>query len=120
MHLLLLQRMTPTASRDAVLLLTHSGDFYTVDLVSQALARRGVRPIRFNTDLFPSAVKLSARVGDEHELPTRAVGSVTHLGHGEACGRERARRGCDVRARQRDVRDPRGLDRDIHELTVSW
>lgn len=57
--------MTPTASRDAVLLLTHSGDFYTVDLVSQALARRGVRPIRFNTDLFPSLVKLSARAGDE-------------------------------------------------------
>ena len=57
--------MTPTASRDAVLLLTHSGDFYTVDLVSQALARKGVRPIRFNTDLFPSSIKLSARAGDE-------------------------------------------------------
>ena len=51
--------------RDVVLLLTHSGDFYTVDLVSQALARRGVRPIRFNTDLFPSVVKISARAGDE-------------------------------------------------------
>ncbi len=49
----------------SVLLLTHSGDFYTIDLVSQALARRGVRPIRFNTDLFPSTVKLLARAGDE-------------------------------------------------------
>ena len=57
--------MPPTAPRDAVLLLTHSGDFYTVDLVAQALARMGVRPIRFNTDLFPSLVKLSARAGDE-------------------------------------------------------
>jgi MvdC family ATP-grasp ribosomal peptide maturase len=57
--------MPQTTSRAAVLLLTHSGDFYTVDLVSHALARRGVRPIRFNTDLFPSIVKLSARVGDE-------------------------------------------------------
>lgn len=57
--------MTPTTPRDAVLLLTHRGDFYTVDLVSQALARRGVRPIRFNTDLFPASVKLSARAGDE-------------------------------------------------------
>jgi MvdC family ATP-grasp ribosomal peptide maturase len=57
--------MTPTALRDVVLLLTHSGDFYTVDLVSRALERRGVRPIRFNTDLFPSSVKLSARAGDE-------------------------------------------------------
>ena len=48
-----------------VLLLTHSNDFYTIDLVSQALARRGARPIRFNTDLFPLQVKLSARAGDE-------------------------------------------------------
>jgi MvdC family ATP-grasp ribosomal peptide maturase len=55
--------MTST-TRDAVLLLTHSGDFYTVDLVSQALSRRGGRPIRFNTDLFPTSVKLSARAGD--------------------------------------------------------
>ena len=57
--------MPLTPSRDIVLLLTHSGDFYTVDLVSEALARRGVRPIRFNTDLFPSSVKLSARAGDQ-------------------------------------------------------
>ncbi len=56
--------MPQTAPRD-VLLLTHSGDFYTVDLVSEALARKGVRPVRFNTDLFPSHVKLLARAGDE-------------------------------------------------------
>ena len=57
--------MPPTATRDVVLLLTHSSDFYTIDLVAQSLARRGVRPVRFNTDLFPSQVKLSARAGDE-------------------------------------------------------
>ena len=57
--------MPATAPRDAVLLLTHSGDFYTIDLVAQALARMGVRPIRFNTDLFPSLIKISARAGDE-------------------------------------------------------
>ena len=57
--------MTQTTSRDAVLLLTHSGDFYTVDLVSQALARRRARVIRFNTDLFPSSVKLVCRAGDD-------------------------------------------------------
>ena len=57
--------MAPIISRDAVLLLTHSGDFYTVDLVSQALERRGARAIRFNTDLFPSSIKLSAQAGDE-------------------------------------------------------
>jgi len=67
--------MPPIAPRDAVLLLTHSGDFYTVDLVAQALARRDVRPVRFNTDLFPSSVKLSARAGDE-----RAATLVTEAG----------------------------------------
>ena len=60
-----LNRMPPTATRDVVLLLTHSRDFYTIDLVSQALERQGVRPIRFNTDLFPSSIKLLARAGDE-------------------------------------------------------
>ena len=58
--------MPPIAPRDVVLVLTHSGDFFTIDLVSEALARRGVRPIRFNTDLFPSSVKLLAHAGDEH------------------------------------------------------
>jgi MvdC family ATP-grasp ribosomal peptide maturase len=67
--------MSPTATRDVVLLLTHSGDFYTVDLVSQALARRGVHPIRFNTDLFPTCVKLLARAGDQ-----RAAQLVTETG----------------------------------------
>jgi MvdC family ATP-grasp ribosomal peptide maturase len=57
----------PIALRDVVLLLTHSGDFYTVDLVAQALARMHVRPVRFNTDLFPSVVKLSARAGDKRD-----------------------------------------------------
>ena len=65
--------MPQTATRDAVLLLTHSGDFYTVDLVSQALSRRGVRPVRFNTDLFPSCVKLLARAGDEGACEHRAA-----------------------------------------------
>ncbi|MCA1578359.1 MAG: MvdC family ATP-grasp ribosomal peptide maturase [Acidobacteria bacterium] len=57
--------MTSTARCNVVLLLTHSGDFYTVDLVAQALARKGVRSVRFNTDLFPSAVKVSTRAADE-------------------------------------------------------
>jgi hypothetical protein len=33
--------MTSGASRDTVLLLTHSADFYTVELVAEALKRRG-------------------------------------------------------------------------------
>jgi MvdC family ATP-grasp ribosomal peptide maturase len=55
--------MTSRASRDAVLLLTHSADFYTIELVAEALARRGARPFRLNTDRFPTSVKLSARAG---------------------------------------------------------
>src|SRR5215203_3866528 len=77
--------MTPTTSRDTVLLQTHSKDFYTVDLVSQALARKGVRPIRFNTDLFPSSVKLSARAGDH-----RAAHLVTEAGEQVSAAEVRA------------------------------
>ena len=47
--------------RDAVLLLTHSGDYFTIDRVAEALSRRGAKPFRFNTDQFPAAVRLSAR-----------------------------------------------------------
>jgi MvdC family ATP-grasp ribosomal peptide maturase len=57
--------MTSRASRDAVLLLTHSADFYTIELVAEALAQRGARPFRLNTDRFPTSVKLSARMGDD-------------------------------------------------------
>ena len=67
--------MTSEASRDAVLLLTHSADFYTVELVAEALARRGARPLRLNTDRFPSSVKLSARAGDD-----RAARLITDVG----------------------------------------
>ncbi|HVG33985.1 MAG TPA: MvdC family ATP-grasp ribosomal peptide maturase [Pyrinomonadaceae bacterium] len=62
--------MTSSVSRDTVLLLTHSADFYTIELVAEALARRGARTFRFDTDRFPSTVKLSARAGD---------GSAVHL-----------------------------------------
>jgi MvdC family ATP-grasp ribosomal peptide maturase len=77
--------MSLTAPRDAVLLLTHSGDFYTVDLVAQALVRMSVRPIRFNTDLFPSRVKLSARAGDE-----RAAHLVMEMGEQVSAAEVRA------------------------------
>ena len=77
--------------RDAVLLLTHSGDFYTVDLVSQALARRGVRPIRFNTDLVPSAIKLSARAGDDRtaQLLTETGEEISAAEVGAVLGRKK-------------------------------
>jgi MvdC family ATP-grasp ribosomal peptide maturase len=55
--------MSPTPPRDTVLLLTHSGDYFTVERVAEALARRGARPFRLDTDLFPEEVRLSARLG---------------------------------------------------------
>jgi len=52
-------------SRDVVLLLTHSGDYFTVDRVAEALSRRGAQPFRLDTDQFPIAVQLAARIGSE-------------------------------------------------------
>ena len=44
--------------RDVVLLLTHSGDHFTVERVAKALSRKGARPFRFDTDLFPAKLRL--------------------------------------------------------------
>lgn len=44
--------------RPLVLLLTHSGDFYTIDRVQHALQQRGVRAVRVDTDLFPTRFRL--------------------------------------------------------------
>lgn len=51
-------------SRDVVLLLTHSGDYFTIDRVAAALSRRGVQPFRLNTDQFPIAIQLQAHLGN--------------------------------------------------------
>jgi MvdC family ATP-grasp ribosomal peptide maturase len=59
--------MTSRASRAVVLLLTHSADFYTVELVAEALTRRGARPFRLNTERFPASVQLSARLGNDRK-----------------------------------------------------
>ena len=48
-----------------VLLVTHSGDHFTVERVAEALARRGARPMRFDTDLFPEEIRLSASLARE-------------------------------------------------------
>ncbi|MBI4511295.1 MAG: MvdC family ATP-grasp ribosomal peptide maturase [Deltaproteobacteria bacterium] len=60
--------------RDAVLLLTHSGDFFTIDRVAEAVASRGARPIRLDTNRFPQEAELSARLGQSgltHRLKYR-------------------------------------------------
>lgn len=42
-----------------ILLLTHSGDFFTIDRVQQALEDLGTQPIRVNTDLYPEELKVN-------------------------------------------------------------
>lgn len=48
-------------ARDAVLILTHSADYFVVERVAEELRARGARPVRFDTDLFPSEASLSSR-----------------------------------------------------------
>lgn len=54
--------MIRDSNREVVLLLTHTGDFFTVDRVAAALTRKGARSFRFNTDLFPLEIRLSAKL----------------------------------------------------------
>lgn len=42
-----------------VLCITHSGDFYTIDIVQQALQQAGIPVIRFNTDEFGTRYRFS-------------------------------------------------------------
>jgi glutathione synthase/RimK-type ligase-like ATP-grasp enzyme len=51
-------------STEPILLLTHSGDYYTIDLVEQSLLSRGARALRINTDGFPTELRLTARFRD--------------------------------------------------------
>lgn len=46
--------------RDVVLLITHSGDFFTIDRVAEALSKKGAIPLRLDTDNFPLEVQLTA------------------------------------------------------------
>jgi MvdC family ATP-grasp ribosomal peptide maturase len=61
--------------RDVALLLTHSGDYYTIDRVAEAVSRRGARPFRLDTDQFPTEIRASARLG--------AGGAIRRVQHGE-------------------------------------
>jgi glutathione synthase/RimK-type ligase-like ATP-grasp enzyme len=51
-------RQTPVR-RPLALLLTHSGDFFTIDRVQRALRRGGWDAVRFDTDTFPLLVGLA-------------------------------------------------------------
>lgn len=45
-----------------VLLITHGGDNESVELVSRELKRRGHRPVRLDTDRFPTGVQVSSEL----------------------------------------------------------
>lgn len=60
------------------MLLTHSGDFFTIDRVQQALVREGWDAVRLDTDRFPLSVSLAVErtkhgVEGVLELPERSV-----------------------------------------------
>ena len=57
--------MSPLPPRNAVLLLTHSGDYYTIDRVAEAVSRLGARPFRLDTDLFPEELRLSSSLSGD-------------------------------------------------------
>lgn len=72
-----------------VLLLTHREDFYTVDRVADALRDRGARPLRVDTDRYPTEVLLSSTAGEgdvlvwgDEAVPSSDVAAVwlRHLG----------------------------------------
>jgi glutathione synthase/RimK-type ligase-like ATP-grasp enzyme len=65
-----------------VLLLTHSGDYYTIDLVIEALRARDASSLRIDTDGFPQDLQLSvemSQAGVECHLrtPTRDIDLTT-------------------------------------------
>jgi MvdC family ATP-grasp ribosomal peptide maturase len=68
--------------RDTVLLLTHSADHYNVDRVAEEVSRQGARPLRVDTDGFPSELELTSALDGE--------GSEVVLGtaHGEQLGEQ--------------------------------
>jgi MvdC family ATP-grasp ribosomal peptide maturase len=67
-------------SRDVVLLITHSGDFFTIDRVAQAVSKRGAQPFRLDTDKFPLQVKLKQQLGNKssHRLEYDQASSHLH------------------------------------------
>ena len=101
--------MTSSVSRDTVLLLTHSADFYTIELVAEALSRRGARPFRLDTDRFPTTVKLSARTGND-----RAIHLITDAGAQVSSAEIRAVWSRKLRTPQMET----GLDERYREMCV--
>ncbi|UKP01146.1 MvdC family ATP-grasp ribosomal peptide maturase [Nostoc sp. UHCC 0870] len=51
--------------QDIVLLITHSGDYFTIDRVIGSLLKRGVQTIRLDTDKFPMNIKINAYLNND-------------------------------------------------------
>src|SRR6185503_16274539 len=54
-----------SAALPGVLLLSHSADHFTIDRVQAGVMRRGLHPIRLDTDRFPTDLCLTTRVGPD-------------------------------------------------------
>ncbi|MDJ0697507.1 MvdC family ATP-grasp ribosomal peptide maturase [Mastigocoleus sp. MO_188.B34] len=61
-------------NQNIVLLITHSGDFFTVDRVAQALWERGIQTFRLDTDKFPMSVQIAANLGNSESIYTLKYG----------------------------------------------
>lgn len=61
-----------------VYLLTHSGDFFTVDRVAEGVRALGARPVRIDTDRFPREASLSVRVGKAKPRVELTLGKKTY------------------------------------------
>ena len=57
-----------------VLLLSHTQDYYNIDLVAQALEKLNYQPIRWNTDDFPEHMQITEAISQEAQGGTICIG----------------------------------------------
>lgn len=55
-------------NKNTILCLTHSHDYFTIDRVQLAIEHRGYKSVRFNTDSFPHASKLSTKIDSKGRM----------------------------------------------------
>jgi glutathione synthase/RimK-type ligase-like ATP-grasp enzyme len=69
---------------EPVLLLTHSGDFFTIDRVQAAVEARGARAVRVDTDRFPAEAALSVHLDGEPRVELQVDGETLRLDRARA------------------------------------
>lgn len=117
-------------ARDAVLILTHTADEFVVERVASAVEKRGARALRFDTDLFPSDVRLSSRFEGRDETGTLKSGEL-ELDQGDVRAvwarkvwLPKLSQGLDPRVREGCVRESaaalRGFLSALDESRVRW